>query len=169
MARRHAGGAYTGRSSVVKEGPGLRGVTMELAEATIQRLLAKAREAQKNAYAPYSAFHVGAAVLAEDGRVFLGCNVENASYGLGVCAERNAIAATVVGGARPVAIAVVGPFPGVSPCGACRQVLVEFGHDLAVVLASAASPGYALTTSGALLPAAFTEESLQRDVRAAEG
>jgi cytidine deaminase len=134
---------------------------MELAEATIQRLLSKAREAQQNAWAPYSNFHVGAAVLSEDGRVFLGCNVENASYGLSVCAERNAIGATVVAGARPVAIAVVAPLLGCPPCGACRQVLAEFGLEVAVILTSGSAPGYVVTTSGALLPGAFTEESLR--------
>jgi cytidine deaminase len=129
---------------------------MELAQATIERLLEKAREAQQNAYAPYSKFHVGAAVLAEDGRVFVGCNVENASFGLAICAERHAIGATVVAGARPVAVAVVAPLPGVAPCGACRQVLTEFGLDLNVILTSAEPPGYAVTTAGALLPGAFT-------------
>ena len=134
---------------------------MELAEATIQRLLEKAREAQRNAYAPYSKFYVGAAALAEDGRVFVGCNVENASYGLAVCAERHAVGATVVAGMRPVALAVVGPFPGVTPCGACRQVLAEFGLELKIVLTSPEPPGYAVTTAGALLPGAFTEGDLK--------
>ena len=96
---------------------------MELAPATVDRLLESARRAQGNAYAPYSRFPVGAAVLAEDGRVFLGCNVENSSFGLTVCAERNAVAAAVVASARPVAAAVVANQADIVPCGACRQVL----------------------------------------------
>src|SRR5271170_2476737 len=95
------------------------------------RLLKQARVAMKNAYAPYSNFQVGAAVLLDDGRVFTGCNVENASYGLTICAERNAVFAAVAGSARKpeiLAVAVVN-HRGVpcSPCGACRQVLAEFG------------------------------------------
>ena len=76
---------------------------MELAPVTIERLIEAARRAQQKAYAPYSQFPVGAAVLAEDGRIFAGCNVENSSFGLTVCAERNAVAATIVAGARPCA------------------------------------------------------------------
>lgn len=93
----------------------------------------KATEAQSKAYAPYSRFPVGAAILAEDGRVFTGCNVENASFGLTICAERNAIAAAVLAGARPVAVAIVGNQHDLLPCGACRQVLAEFNPDLLVV------------------------------------
>jgi cytidine deaminase len=96
-----------------------------------QRLVRLARAAMKHAYAPYSQFRVGAAVLLNDGRVFTGCNVENASYGLTVCAERNAVFCAVANcSSKPeiVAVAVVN-HRGVpcSPCGACRQVLAEFG------------------------------------------
>jgi cytidine deaminase len=96
-----------------------------------QKLFRQARAAMKHAYAPYSHFHVGAAILLDDGRVFSGCNVENASYGLTICAERNAVFAAVAASARKpeiVAVAVVN-HRGVpcSPCGACRQVLAEFG------------------------------------------
>lgn len=129
---------------------------MELAPVTIDRLLSAAREAQAHAWAPYSHFQVGAAVLTEDGRVFQGCNVENASFGLTVCAERNAIAATVVAGAVPRVVAVVGPQVGLPPCGACRQVLAEFGLDLQVVLTSPDPPGYRLITVRDLLPEAFS-------------
>jgi cytidine deaminase len=101
-----------------------------------EKLLKHARAAMKSAYAPYSKFQVGAAVLLRDGRIFTGCNVENASYGLTICAERNAIFAAVAASARKpaiVAVAVVNR-RGVpcSPGGACRQVIAEFGRDAVV-------------------------------------
>jgi cytidine deaminase len=98
------------------------------------RLLAAARQARARAYAPYSRYRVGAALLTKAGRVFSGCNVENATYGATLCAERSAIAAMVSAGDRdPVACVVVtsgqkGGGPG-SPCGICRQVLSEFAPD----------------------------------------
>lgn len=104
-------------------------------------LLDLARQAAARAYCPYSGLAVGAAVLAEDGRVFTGCNVENASYGLTICAERVAVAAAVACGARRlVAVAVWSSAGRISPCGACRQVLAEFGADLAVALAGESGP-----------------------------
>ena len=102
----------------------------------LKGLMAEARGARDKAYAPYSGFPVGAAVLSGDGVVFRACNVENGSYGLSVCAERNAVSMLVASGrVNPVAIAVAGP-PGVpcTPCGACRQVLAEFNPSMAVVL-----------------------------------
>jgi cytidine deaminase len=128
---------------------------MELAKVMVDRLIEAARQAQGHAYAPYSSFPVGAAVLAADGRVFLGCNVENSSFGLTVCAERNAVAAALVAGVRPTAVAVVANGKAVAPCGACRQVLAEFDPDMPVVLASATDGHRQLTTLGALLPGAF--------------
>jgi cytidine deaminase len=96
-----------------------------------QRLVRLARAAMKHAYAPYSQFRVGAAVLLSDGRFFTGCNVENASYGLTICAERNAIFCAVANssGKPEIVAAAVVNHRGVpcSPCGACRQVLAEFG------------------------------------------
>jgi cytidine deaminase len=97
-------------------------------------LLAQARQARENAYAPYSKFPVGAALQTRNGKVFCGCNVENLSFGLTCCAERNAVFAAVTAGEREfVAIAVVADSKQpVTPCGACRQVLAEFGLDLEV-------------------------------------
>lgn len=100
------------------------------------KLLNRARAAMKSAYAPYSDFQVGAAVLLQDGRIFTGCNVENASYGLTICAERNAIFAAVAASKKKPAIVAVTVVNrrGVpcSPCGACRQVIAEFGPDAVV-------------------------------------
>jgi cytidine deaminase len=97
-------------------------------------LLAQARQARECAYAPYSKFAVGAALQTKSGQVFCGCNVENLSFGLTCCAERNAVFAAVGAGEREfVAIAVVADSKQpVTPCGACRQVLAEFGLDLEV-------------------------------------
>lgn len=128
---------------------------MELAPATVQRLVAIARRARVHAYAPYSDFPVGAAVLGEDGRVFPGCNVENACYGLSMCAERNAVAAAVAAGTRPVAVAVAGGPDITPPCGACRQVLAEFGDSLTVVLAPADGEEVDTIPLRELLPRAF--------------
>lgn len=128
---------------------------MDLAPVVIRQLLEKARKAQAQAYAPYSRFPVGAAILAEDGRVFAGCNVENASFGLTVCAERNAMAATVLAGAQPIAVAIVGNQPDVLPCGACRQVLAEFNPDLLVVT-QGANHETQVRSLRELLPGAFT-------------
>jgi cytidine deaminase len=120
-----------------------------------EELLAAARAVREHAYAPYSAFAVGAALLCEDGSVVTGCNVENASYGLSQCAERVAVANAVVAGKRRFSVlAVVGPPEGVTaPCGACRQVLAEFAPALRVLYGSGA--GVESTTLAALLPLAF--------------
>jgi cytidine deaminase len=124
-------------------------------------LVAAARAVRQNAYAPYSEFLVGAAVLDERGWIHAGCNVENVSYGLTVCAERNAVAVAVAAGARRIlAVAVVSSArPPVTPCGACRQVLAEFGADALIVCCSdgVADRRYRLAE---LLPHAFGPQHL---------
>ncbi len=123
-------------------------------------LVDAARAAQQRAYAPYSRFRVGCALEADDGRVFVGCNVENASYGLTICAERAAVCAAVAAGARRFrrAVVVSDADPPAAPCGACRQVLSEFGRDLRVDGVSVA--GTVSWTIAELLPAAFGKEQL---------
>jgi len=97
--------------------------------------MARAEKARKYAYAPYSRFQVGAALVTADGRVYEGCNVENSSFGLSICAERNALWKAVSEGVRDFAAVAVtaGPHHGASPCGACRQVLHEFAPNLWVI------------------------------------
>lgn len=123
-------------------------------------LVAAARAAQQRAYAPYSKFRVGAAIEAEDGTIFTGCNVENASYGLTICAERAAIGTAVTAGARRFrrAVVVSESDPPAAPCGACRQVLSEFGLDLELLMVGAAHERRA--TLRDLLPLAFGPEQL---------
>ncbi len=124
-------------------------------------LLDHARDASTRAYAPYSRFRVGAAVLADDGRVFTAANVENASYGLTSCAERNAVFAAVSAGVRTiVAVAIHTPTgEPVSPCGACRQVIFEFGPEARVV-SCCDGDGTRRWAIDALLPGAFGPGSL---------
>ena len=131
-----------------------------MARVSPARLMAEAERARAGAYAPYSKFSVGAALLTRDGRIVHGCNVENASFGLSICAERNAIWKAVSQGDREfVAVAVTaGTKGGASPCGACRQVLSEFGPDLRVD--SVGATGSVTWTIAELLPAAFGKEQL---------
>jgi cytidine deaminase len=128
-----------------------------LDEKAIAALAAGAERARQSAYAPYSNYKVGAAVLADDERVYFGCNVENASYGLSLCAERSAIAAAVAGGAKRIMAVVVltEATPPGTPCGACRQWLAEFGSDDMPVIAVNASGDTQRFTLGRLLPDAF--------------
>jgi cytidine deaminase len=124
-----------------------------------ESLIAKAMEARERAYAPYSDFAVGAALLARSGRIYTGCNVENASYGLSVCAERVAVFKAVSEGERDFEAMAVVTENGVTPCGACRQVLMEFGDNIQVIVADEAG-GYRVFTLRELLPEAFTPEHL---------
>ncbi|MFN3189338.1 MAG: cytidine deaminase [Aureliella sp.] len=103
-------------------------------------LIAEASRVRLNAYAPYSEFQVGAALLTSSGSIFVGCNFENASYGLAICAERNAIGAMIAAGEQEiVAMAIISP-GSAAPCGACRQVLNEFGPDCEILLLDANPP-----------------------------
>ena len=125
------------------------------------RAIEEARLASLRAYAPYSSFRVGAAALTEAGVIYAGCNVENASYGLSMCAERNAVAGMVVADDRNKIrlVAVVSPDSAPCfPCGACRQVLREFGCEEVIVLDSSGSPQSYLLD--ALLPHVFGPEDL---------
>jgi cytidine deaminase len=132
----------------------------------MQDLLARAERVAKNAYAPYSGLHIGAALLTESGRVYEGCNVENASYGLTWCAERTAVTSAIAAegpGMRISAVVVLTPDLEVcSPCGACRQVLAEFGPDAVVVFKSGGGE-MARRTVRSLLPEAFMPGDLARD------
>jgi cytidine deaminase len=135
---------------------------MDIPAAVIDDLKRQARDAARHAYAPYSSFPVGAAVLVDDGRIHAGANVENASYGLAMCAERTAIFQAVARGARRIrAVAVYTPTKtATTPCGACRQVIAEFGADVLVVCfadGAAAEQRYSIDE---LLPQAFGPASL---------
>lgn len=126
-------------------------------------LVRKAVEARKLAYAPYSGFQVGAALLAKDGRIFTGCNVENASYGLTVCAERVALFKAVSEGAREfLAIAVACGKGPCAPCGACRQVLYEFAPDLLVIMADGEGKSWQTRRLLELLPQGFGPRNLEQ-------
>ncbi|WP_455657059.1 cytidine deaminase [Phascolarctobacterium sp.] len=126
-----------------------------------KKLLAAALAARENAYAPYSKFKVGAAVEIADGHIFTGCNVENASYGLTCCAERNAVFAAIGSGARSFkALCVVADTEEpVAPCGACRQVLAEFPFEK-IILANCKGLTKVMTVAE-LLPYGFGPEALE--------
>jgi len=123
------------------------------------RLLDAAKRVREHAYAPYSGFRVGAAIETDSGRVYVGANVENASYGATVCAERSAVAAMIAAGEKRISrVAVYAEGPELSmPCGMCRQVLVEFGKDAAVVVGGPS--GTRSTTLTALMPEPFVFEA----------
>jgi len=125
-----------------------------------QALVERARALREHAYAPYSGFSVGAALLTDAGRIFDGTNVENASYGLAICAERTAAVSAIAGGHRTFrAIAIAGPPSAtVVPCGACRQFLSEFNPTLIVLYST--PDGVATTTLDRLLPSAFGPDDL---------
>jgi cytidine deaminase len=122
-----------------------------------------ALEVQSRAYCPYSDYPVGAAILGKSGRIYAGCNVESAAYGHSICAERSALMQLIAGGDRlPIAAAIVtrGPMAG-TPCGACRQMLIEFTEDMPIRLLVNGTPERTRTTTlAALLPDAFRPDAL---------
>lgn len=137
-------------------------------KAEIQALIREAFEGQKFAYVPYSRFHVGAALRARDGRVFKGCNIENAGYTPTNCAERTALFKAVSEGVREFdAIAIVGSKVGekntlvTGPCGVCRQALYEFGGPKLTVIIAKDENDYIVTTLGDLLPYGFGPANLE--------
>jgi len=129
-----------------------------------KNLVSKAFEGKKNAYAPYSNFKVGAAVLAEDGKVYIGCNIENASYGATNCAERTAIFKAVSEGNKAIkAIAIVGVENNYTyPCGVCRQVIAEFALKDTKIILGKNEDEYLVKTLDELLPGAFTKKDLNK-------
>lgn len=136
-----------------------------LGAAQISELIARARLARAAAYCPYSSYAVGAAVLAEGGNLYVGGNVENASFGLSVCAERVALFSAAAAGARRIEALAVVTRDLAAPCGACRQVLVEFApaHALVVLAGPEPAEGREVLRLEQLLPRAFGAGSLDRD------
>lgn len=137
---------------------------MELSTAALDDLFSAAKAAQQQAYAPYSRFKVGAALLADDGAIYPGCNVENAAYPVGACAEAGAISAMVAGGARAIrAILVLGDGPElVTPCGACRQRIREFAMPETPILIAGPEGIRARFSLAELLPASFGPANLPK-------
>lgn len=132
----------------------------ELKTYSLEKMIRSAIDARDQAYAPHSHFYVGSALLLNDGHIVSGCNVENASFSLSLCAERVAAAAAVARGHRSwqaIAIASVG---GVTPCGACRQFLAEFGTGITVVLIDVIDGSRRTRKLAELLPEAFDGASL---------
>jgi cytidine deaminase len=125
-------------------------------DAEKQLLINSALDAQRQAYCPYSNFPVGAALLTRSGRIYKGTNVENASFGLTICAERVAASTAIAAGDRDFAAISVASRTGVSPCGACRQFLAEFSPDLPIVMIDSLNPGEIhVATLAQLLPGRF--------------
>jgi len=125
-----------------------------------QYLIDLANEARRRAYAPYSHYQVGAALRTASGRIYSGCNVENAAYPQSMCAERVAIFKAVSEGEKEFEVIAVATANGGSPCGGCRQVMAEFGLDTVVLLADGEGRLVQETTVSKLLPSAFTPEHL---------
>lgn len=136
----------------------------QLSKEEVAKLLEAAKQVQTRAYAPYSNFKVGAALLTEDGEIYTGCNVENVSYGLTNCAERTAIFKAVADGRQKFrAVAITADSDKVcSPCGACRQVMAEFGDYY--IIQSDKDGNYVINTVDELLPGSFTSEMLGREI-----
>jgi cytidine deaminase len=132
----------------------------ELTEQQRTELVRRALQARQRAYAPYSKYPVGAALLTRSGKIFEGVNIENAAYPAGVCAERSAVFAAVSNGQREFTAIAVATRNGGTPCGSCRQVLAEFGLDTQVIMADEQGRILAEMTVKELLPNAFGADSL---------
>jgi cytidine deaminase len=132
----------------------------ELKPSEIDKLVHKAIDVRDQAYAPHSHFYVGASILVDSGETFAGCNVENASYSLCQCAERNAASAAVAGGHRDLRAVAIASIGGVTPCGACRQFLAEFNLDMTVIMVDVIDGSQKVRKLAQLLPEAFDESSL---------
>ncbi|MBE3585546.1 MAG: cytidine deaminase [Thermoanaerobacter sp.] len=132
-------------------------IDLPVMQFPVEKLINTARASRERAYAPYSGFRVGAAILTREGRLYSGCNIENASYSLTVCAERVAIYKAVSNGERQfAALAVIADSDGYcTPCGACRQVLAEFGREIKVYMCNRHGE-YIVKDLSALLPLGFT-------------
>jgi cytidine deaminase len=133
----------------------------KLSEEEQRALIDLALEARRRAYVPYSNYPVGAALRTKSGRLFTGCNVENAAYPTGICAERVAVFKAVSEGEREFEVIAVATSNGGSPCGSCRQVLAEFGLDTLVLIADGQGRLIQETTVAGLLPGAFTPQQLR--------
>jgi cytidine deaminase len=127
-----------------------------------QTLISRAMGVRQWAYAPYSHYNVGSALLASSGKFYDGCNVENAAYGSSICAERTALVKAISEGERHFEAVAVVTDNGGSPCGSCRQMLAEFGLALEVILVNGQGQVVKETTLHAILPDAFVPESLPR-------
>jgi cytidine deaminase len=127
-------------------------------------LVERATEAKKKAYAPYSKFRVGAALMTDDGEIFSGCNVENASYGLAICAERNAIFQAVFAGKRKIAAIAIATDEKtyISPCGGCRQVIAEFADDKTEVIMTTVNRKTQTVKFKSIFPSPPTLEKLKK-------
>ena len=135
---------------------------MTIPEQDKEELIERALRIRARAYAPYSNYNVGASLITESGEIFDGVNVENASYSMAICAERNAVFQAVAHGHRSFRAIAVATDNGGSPCGACRQVLSEFGLDIEVYTVDSEGKIVLETTVGGLMPEAFGPEHLPR-------
>ena len=133
----------------------LKRILMKLSDQLRNELIERALQVRRNAYAPYSKYPVGAALLADSGKIYTGSNVENSAYPVSICAERSAIFRAVSEGERKFKAIVVATENGGSPCGSCRQVMSEFGLDMLVLMVDEDGRICRESTVGALLPESF--------------
>jgi cytidine deaminase len=135
---------------------------IKLSDDERRSLIALAREARRRAYAPYSNYPVGAVLRTRSGRIFTGCNIENAAYPTTICAERTAIFKAISEGEKEFDVIAVVSSGGGTPCGSCRQVMAEFGLDTLVLVADAEGRLTLETTVAGLLPEAFDSKNLKK-------